>query len=173
MELELEQSQQGSSHEVSVSTEGVEELKRIVIHPYPQRNIMKSGPNRIERAIIEFMKFISVHQSVSVVLIYAKSWEITFFKRVLLLILSTNFNLVQVTVVLPLHNCKSGNCNDSFSGVDIMLRLLVACKPVESLLFETSVECWSNQKLLSQIRNVKLIQGKCKEVDWSIHELIE
>nr|GEZ46135.1 hypothetical protein [Tanacetum cinerariifolium] len=30
MELELEQSQQGSSHEVSVSTEGVEELKRIV-----------------------------------------------------------------------------------------------------------------------------------------------
>nr|GEU96748.1 retrovirus-related Pol polyprotein from transposon TNT 1-94 [Tanacetum cinerariifolium] len=29
MELELEQSQQGSSHEVSVSTEGVEELKRI------------------------------------------------------------------------------------------------------------------------------------------------
>nr|GEY19597.1 hypothetical protein [Tanacetum cinerariifolium] len=29
-ELELEQSQQGSSHEVSVSTEGVEELKRIV-----------------------------------------------------------------------------------------------------------------------------------------------
>nr|GEX21461.1 retrovirus-related Pol polyprotein from transposon TNT 1-94 [Tanacetum cinerariifolium] len=31
MELELEQTQQGSSHEVSVSTEGVEELKRIVI----------------------------------------------------------------------------------------------------------------------------------------------
>nr|GEW87750.1 hypothetical protein [Tanacetum cinerariifolium] len=30
MELELEHSQQGSSHEVSVSTEGVEELKRIV-----------------------------------------------------------------------------------------------------------------------------------------------
>nr|GEZ05893.1 hypothetical protein [Tanacetum cinerariifolium]GEZ06132.1 hypothetical protein [Tanacetum cinerariifolium] len=30
MELVLEQSQQGSSHEVSVSTEGVEELKRIV-----------------------------------------------------------------------------------------------------------------------------------------------
>nr|GEV48325.1 hypothetical protein [Tanacetum cinerariifolium] len=30
MELELEQSQQGSSHEVSISTEGVEELKRIV-----------------------------------------------------------------------------------------------------------------------------------------------
>nr|GEU98148.1 reverse transcriptase domain-containing protein [Tanacetum cinerariifolium] len=30
MELELEQIQQGSSHEVSVSTEGVEELKRIV-----------------------------------------------------------------------------------------------------------------------------------------------
>nr|GFB45551.1 hypothetical protein [Tanacetum cinerariifolium] len=30
MELELEQSQQGSSHEVSVSTEGVQELKRIV-----------------------------------------------------------------------------------------------------------------------------------------------
>nr|GFA27034.1 hypothetical protein [Tanacetum cinerariifolium] len=30
MELELEQTQQGSSHEVSVSTEGVEELKRIV-----------------------------------------------------------------------------------------------------------------------------------------------
>nr|GEY93644.1 hypothetical protein [Tanacetum cinerariifolium] len=30
MELELEQSQQGSSHEVSVSTEGVKELKRIV-----------------------------------------------------------------------------------------------------------------------------------------------
>nr|GFA12284.1 hypothetical protein [Tanacetum cinerariifolium] len=30
MELELEQSQQGSSHEVSVSTEWVEELKRIV-----------------------------------------------------------------------------------------------------------------------------------------------
>nr|GEU37031.1 retrovirus-related Pol polyprotein from transposon TNT 1-94 [Tanacetum cinerariifolium] len=30
MELELEQSQQGFSHEVSVSTEGVEELKRIV-----------------------------------------------------------------------------------------------------------------------------------------------
>nr|GFA99100.1 hypothetical protein [Tanacetum cinerariifolium] len=29
IELELEQSQQGSSHEVSVSTEGVEELKRI------------------------------------------------------------------------------------------------------------------------------------------------
>nr|GEY19795.1 uncharacterized mitochondrial protein AtMg00810-like [Tanacetum cinerariifolium] len=29
MELELEQTQQGSSHEVSVSTEGVEELKRI------------------------------------------------------------------------------------------------------------------------------------------------
>nr|GEV93252.1 hypothetical protein [Tanacetum cinerariifolium] len=30
MELELEQTQQSSSHEVSVSTEGVEELKRIV-----------------------------------------------------------------------------------------------------------------------------------------------
>nr|GEV76449.1 Gag-Pol polyprotein [Tanacetum cinerariifolium] len=30
MELELEQSQQGSSHEVLVSTEGVEELKRVV-----------------------------------------------------------------------------------------------------------------------------------------------
>nr|GEV16264.1 putative reverse transcriptase domain-containing protein [Tanacetum cinerariifolium] len=30
MELELEQSQQGSSHEVSVSTEGAEELKRII-----------------------------------------------------------------------------------------------------------------------------------------------
>nr|GEU98163.1 hypothetical protein [Tanacetum cinerariifolium] len=30
MELEMEQSQQGSSHEVSVSTEGFEELKRIV-----------------------------------------------------------------------------------------------------------------------------------------------
>nr|GFB60003.1 hypothetical protein [Tanacetum cinerariifolium] len=30
MELVLEQSQQGSSHEVSISTEGVEELKRIV-----------------------------------------------------------------------------------------------------------------------------------------------
>nr|GEX58612.1 uncharacterized mitochondrial protein AtMg00810-like [Tanacetum cinerariifolium] len=30
MELELEQTQQGSSHEVSVSTKGVEELKRIV-----------------------------------------------------------------------------------------------------------------------------------------------
>nr|GEY03205.1 integrase, catalytic region, zinc finger, CCHC-type, peptidase aspartic, catalytic [Tanacetum cinerariifolium] len=29
MDLELEQTQQGSSHEVSVSTEGVEELKRI------------------------------------------------------------------------------------------------------------------------------------------------
>ena len=28
MELGLEQTQQGSSHEVSVSTEGVEELKR-------------------------------------------------------------------------------------------------------------------------------------------------
>nr|GEX01166.1 hypothetical protein [Tanacetum cinerariifolium] len=39
MELELEQSQQGSSHEVSVRTKGVEELKRIkdsnyVIHSY-------------------------------------------------------------------------------------------------------------------------------------------
>nr|GEU61732.1 retrovirus-related Pol polyprotein from transposon TNT 1-94 [Tanacetum cinerariifolium] len=32
MELELEQSQQGSSHEVSVSTKGVEELKRILSH---------------------------------------------------------------------------------------------------------------------------------------------
>nr|GEV90766.1 hypothetical protein [Tanacetum cinerariifolium] len=32
MELVLEQSQQGSSHEVSVSTEGVEELKRIDIN---------------------------------------------------------------------------------------------------------------------------------------------
>nr|GEY22020.1 ribonuclease H-like domain-containing protein [Tanacetum cinerariifolium] len=31
MELVLEQSQQGSSHKVSVSTEGVEELKRIVV----------------------------------------------------------------------------------------------------------------------------------------------
>ena len=30
MELELELTQQGSSHDVSVSTEGVEELKRIV-----------------------------------------------------------------------------------------------------------------------------------------------
>nr|GEW40412.1 retrovirus-related Pol polyprotein from transposon TNT 1-94 [Tanacetum cinerariifolium] len=30
MELDLEQTQQGSSHEISVSTEGVEELKRIV-----------------------------------------------------------------------------------------------------------------------------------------------
>nr|GEW56379.1 hypothetical protein [Tanacetum cinerariifolium] len=32
MELELEQTQQGYSHEVSVSTEGVEELKRILYH---------------------------------------------------------------------------------------------------------------------------------------------
>nr|GEV53078.1 hypothetical protein [Tanacetum cinerariifolium] len=34
MELELELSQQDSSHEVSVSTEGVEELKRIVQYSY-------------------------------------------------------------------------------------------------------------------------------------------
>nr|GEV49829.1 copia protein [Tanacetum cinerariifolium] len=37
MELELEESQQGSSHEVSVSTEGVEELKRIGL--YHKKNV--------------------------------------------------------------------------------------------------------------------------------------
>nr|GFC63425.1 hypothetical protein [Tanacetum cinerariifolium] len=35
IELELEQTQQGSSHEVSVRTEGVEELKRITSHHGP------------------------------------------------------------------------------------------------------------------------------------------
>ena len=37
IELELEQTQQGSSDEVSVSTEGVEELKR---------NDMRNGENK-------------------------------------------------------------------------------------------------------------------------------
>nr|GEU99203.1 retrovirus-related Pol polyprotein from transposon TNT 1-94 [Tanacetum cinerariifolium] len=57
MELELEQSQQGSSHEVSVSTEGVEELKRItdsnyLIHSYRLSALRRSGnENKQDQAI--------------------------------------------------------------------------------------------------------------------------
>nr|GEZ38444.1 hypothetical protein [Tanacetum cinerariifolium] len=53
MELELEQSQQGSSHEVSISTEGVEELKRIVllklilsVDRYSIHTVKRSSRNR-------------------------------------------------------------------------------------------------------------------------------
>nr|GEY43620.1 hypothetical protein [Tanacetum cinerariifolium] len=43
MELELEQSQQGSSHEVSVSTEGVEELKRITKRQLLSVKVVEGG----------------------------------------------------------------------------------------------------------------------------------
>nr|GEW82797.1 putative ribonuclease H-like domain, reverse transcriptase, RNA-dependent DNA polymerase [Tanacetum cinerariifolium] len=35
-----------------------------VLHLYSRSNIMKSGPNRIERAITKFMEFINAHQSI-------------------------------------------------------------------------------------------------------------
>nr|GEY39383.1 hypothetical protein [Tanacetum cinerariifolium] len=49
MELELEQSQQGSSHEVSVSTEGVEELKRIACSAAIEASKPKRTQNQVER----------------------------------------------------------------------------------------------------------------------------
>ncbi|GKC93071.1 hypothetical protein Tco_1158513 [Tanacetum coccineum] len=47
-----------------------DQIKYLVLHPYSRSDIMKSGPNRVERVITEFMEFISAYQSISVVLIY-------------------------------------------------------------------------------------------------------
>nr|GFA00903.1 hypothetical protein [Tanacetum cinerariifolium] len=47
--------------------------------------------------------------------------------------------LVEVTVVILLHNVKSGYRNNSSSGVNIFRRSQVASIPVEALAFGTPV----------------------------------
>nr|GEV72183.1 retrotransposon protein, putative, unclassified [Tanacetum cinerariifolium] len=58
MELVLEQSQQGSSHEVSVSTEGVEELKRIA-------NVSKSETQQKNQPEIKKSKNVGPRESLA------------------------------------------------------------------------------------------------------------
>nr|GEV92354.1 hypothetical protein [Tanacetum cinerariifolium] len=62
MELELEQTQQGSSHEVSVSTEGVEELKRIVRIKGVKKEALHTtlGRNQVNAESIDKVMFIKL-----------------------------------------------------------------------------------------------------------------
>nr|GEY82074.1 retrovirus-related Pol polyprotein from transposon TNT 1-94 [Tanacetum cinerariifolium] len=70
MELELEQSQQGSSHEVSVSTEGVEELKRIdqtmALQPH-------SSGVKIQDLMLNYQRYIQDESSSTGIKIFRKS----------------------------------------------------------------------------------------------------
>nr|GEW35822.1 hypothetical protein [Tanacetum cinerariifolium] len=63
MELELEQSHQGSSHEVSVSTEGVEELKRIdqtmALQPHSSRV-------KIQDLMLNYQRYIQDESSITI-----------------------------------------------------------------------------------------------------------
>nr|GEY72182.1 hypothetical protein [Tanacetum cinerariifolium] len=68
-----------------------------------------------------------------------KSWEVTFSELVELLIFSLNFNLLQILVIIPLHNFNMGYCNDSFCGEHIILGLYVACVSIEPLSFRNPV----------------------------------
>nr|GEV58645.1 putative reverse transcriptase domain-containing protein [Tanacetum cinerariifolium] len=68
-----------------------------------------------------------------------KSWEVSFYELVKLLIFSSNNNLIQIPVIILLYNFDMGYCNGSFSGEYIKVGLPVACIFIEALSFWTLV----------------------------------
>nr|GEV68389.1 RNA-directed DNA polymerase, eukaryota [Tanacetum cinerariifolium] len=103
-----------------------------ILHPDSLKNISKSSPNIIESTVTEFVEFIDTHQFVLLVfvLIYEAS-------RIRLVIISMNYDPIQMLVVMPLDNLKLCNGKYSVFGVYITSRFSVDSKSIELLMLST------------------------------------
>ncbi|GKA21807.1 hypothetical protein Tco_0707769, partial [Tanacetum coccineum] len=98
-----------------------------ILHPDSLQNIIKSSSNIVECTVTEFVEFIDTHQFVLLI------------ELLLLVIISTNNDPIQMLVIMPFDNLKLCNNNDFVLGVDITSRFPVDSKSIELLTLLTPV----------------------------------
>nr|GEZ11102.1 hypothetical protein [Tanacetum cinerariifolium] len=85
----------------------------LVIHLNPSGNTVESSTNMVECAVTELVKLISAHQTIFLFHLHRYALGIR------LVILSSNSNLLQMTITEMLHDLEAGYSDNPVSGVDI------------------------------------------------------